>query len=286
MHSKILAVNSRYRKLVRSSVVRGLLGKSLNNNRLAKLVAAVVAELEPTPNHGAVYDSACYLLGETATAPVLQAFLKRMSANHLSLAAGKAVRPWSRQQADEWVCAQVVEAKTIKLEHRGLRVVLSVKALTGTVVGQQMTVYWSIKQLRYFANQLGFSRKEKVNRFFFDARELVGFYLQVQVSSSLSVDKPTFKEIRITAADLKENVDLIESRKRSVDSGFVCPENYPVTHPCFRCPVGYDQCEIGTHPRTYVIVNCKVCDKKQYADPQAKSVCVNCEAEGKNNAGS
>jgi hypothetical protein len=89
----------------------------------------------------------------------------------------------------------------------------------------------------------------------------------------LSTGSPAFWHMGCTGGLKTYNRKLLQMRGRQ--NGFVCPMGY--LHDCSKCPIGYDQCPAGTHPRTYVWQLCKVCQEENWFDiKQNKDMCVGC----------
>ena len=91
---------------------------------------------------------------------------------------------------------------------------------------------------------------------------------------TLSKGSPNFDKVKVTNTFEQYNREIMRNRARL--GGFQCPANY--RHRCFNCPIGYDKCSVGTHPRTYIKHQCVSCDKLAWTDPKCseQGTCVDC----------
>jgi hypothetical protein len=200
----------------------------------------------------------------------------RLAANRDQLSAGTPVIPWLTQKHSEWMAMQVVDYKLVR-NARGLMVSeYTFRVLTGTAAGALVKKRLTRKAARMLARQIGFPgrrrRKKSVPRYK-EFGDLVGCRLLGLFDAEHSINGPGFWHMSCTGGMKTYNRKLLKNRTRKY--GFECPYDY--THPCNKCPIGYDNCEAATHPRTYVLQQCDACQEENWFDLKLSGeMCVSC----------
>lgn len=219
------------------------LGTELTGDWFDNLVDKLVEDMdvdEPT-----VYDSVRYLAGDVLTRPKAYILAWHLAGNIDRLRDGIAVPQWYVQTEEEWVPVQVLSWQPDKSPRGKPMNMYGLRVLAGTPCPVRVTACWPVGFTKMIARQIGFSnRRGKVP--FQHPSEFV--QLRFRILADPARSKPGqlgFWEVAGGSGMNKWNREIMEMRSRI---NFVCPEGY--THPCYRCPVGYDICEAAVHRET------------------------------------
>lgn len=256
-------------------------------------------------NREVVRESVRHLAGQEFTAQRIEDLSWQLAGNVWRLRHGVVTPPWTKQSEPEWCPAQLMRVLPC-VRHRKLKddplayinagkkcadtvarrgAEVTVKLLAGTAAGRELARFWSVAYIHTIKQELGFCRYDRERQGkqpregeypLRDLRELTRLRLRVLLDPAISLDGPVFTDVSGSAA-LKEWNRAIMARRRRVS--FECPMRYSLVEvPCYRCEVGYDRCQAGCHPTTYVLRPCKGCGQDQaWADPSSQGdLCVDC----------
>ena len=193
----------------------------------------------------------------------------RIAGNIEKLKQGILVTPWSNRTKDEWVAITIIGYEfipNVDAPHKYSFIVLS-----GSPCNLSSDFVLSDRKLNFIALKLGFNpNKPELTKN--HPSELVKMRMAVLIERELSTStKPNFKTVFVPNNYKTRNRMLMKFRNRR---GFTCPID--AKHPCYLCPVGYDNCGIATHASTYVQIHCDKCDSDSWAVNQDSRICVNC----------
>jgi len=218
-----------------------------------------------------VYESASYLMSQEIRQATITELGWRLAGNLDTLRAGRPVRPWAAQGKNEWVPVQVLLADRTKTPKGDLAYMYRMRVLAGSPAPMVINKTWPLKVCSYIASKIGFSKPWK-DAPYRDGHELVSMRFYVEIDPKLCRGEPGFEHIHCTGSMERWNKDILKARTH-VDPP--CP--YGFTHLCYQCPVGYDQCKAGVHPRTYIAKHCNVCNADTWHDPGLTTdLCMAC----------
>lgn len=218
-----------------------------------------------------VYESATYVLGRQLDKKLLYELAWRLAGNLNTLKQGKIVYPWSGQVEPEWMPVQILSANRTKTWAGEFGYLYKMRVLAGSACPIIFWKTWTTKACSYIARKIGFSAPWK-NHPYRDGHELVSMRFLVEVDPELCRDRlPGFEKVHCVGALLNWNRNILQARAHVNPP---CP--YDFSHFCYQCPVGYDQCMAGTHPKTYERKFCQFCNQETWHDPGAVDVCVTC----------
>lgn len=263
----------RIKRAIESDVTSlSLLGATMEPEDFAQLARRLHELLPPRIKRQVILDSLVHFAGERVTKPLLAEIGWRLAGNVPRLRRGLAVTPWRRQARDEWVPMQIVEQVPRKNRKGDLGAIISFRVLAGTSCMMLIEKFWSHRLCKFLSEKLGFSQPWGKYPFKKIA-ELVGLRLYGLIDAEHSLGAPVFDQVNVPTSVEKHNRKLMRFRQRE---GFTCPKKFQ--HPCHMCPIGYDQCRCGVHPRTFVKAKCGVCEKVTWMDPLHLEVetCVRC----------
>lgn len=258
------------------AVMEEYLDVLLDGESLRELAAGVAEKLPGKIPEEVVFDSIRHLGGTKLTNRRLRIESWRLAGNNRLLRNGKPVLPWSRQQRREWVPAQVVDSRLLRTKRNKVGAVFKLRILAGTSATLLTEVFWTMRFARFLSTHIGFSPpwgKLELARL----EQIVGLRLYLLIEPGCSEGdspKPKFEHVTSTGATTKYNKQILSNRARI---GFRCPQGYK--HQCYDCHVGYHDCPLATHPRTFVKELCSICENDAWFDPDfvAIGVCVACQ---------
>jgi hypothetical protein len=235
-------------------------------------------------------DSLRYLAGHKLTLSALDALVWRLAANVRWLR-DRSLGPWQRQPFNEWVSAQIIWVRPRmggkRQAERGCDVAFRV--MSGMPCGEEIVQWWSVKRGFAMAGYrdekgrgFGFSRRRGRDPLaayypFLDPRQFVTLRCLLLIEPHLCEEGPGFRRIAFDAATVEYNHNQQRYRARR-DAEHACPWSYPRSLPCHKCAIGYDQCQAGTHHKTYVYTLCNRCKEVKPHDPADRihTCCVAC----------
>lgn len=208
----------------------------------------------------------------------IKLFAWRIAANSEQLSNNVPVIPWIMQKHPEWMGMQIVDYKVMR-NARGLTVgEYTFRVLTGSAAGLLVKKRLTRKACRALAKQIGFPRRKKKQTRkslprYKEFGDLIGCRMLGLFDAEHSVNGPGFWHMSCTGGMKTYNRNLLKDRSRKFD--FKCPMDY--THPCNKCPIGYDECPVATHPRTYELQHCSECGEENWFDTKLSGdMCVSC----------
>jgi hypothetical protein len=211
------------------------------------------------------------LLGQELTEQRFDAFARRVAANATRLRKGEPIRPWTRQDADEWAPVEVRRAWFGRNRRDEPGCYFLVEVLAGSPVGHRVTRFWTSPQYNYVARDLGFDSKSHPLQ---HPYQLVRLRFSALFEPRLSEESPGFQRIQATASQQDYNETILEGRffrePGCRPKGFV--------HACHACWLGYGKCPYAVHPLTYRQAACENClDPRAWHDPADDTdMCITC----------
>ena len=277
------AINTRVKL---SPVLAPYLGQVIEGDVAAELTAAMLQVL-PKPVKApsfsvpftqslapVVWETvASFLEGQRLTPTTAEAMVKTVAGNTHLLLAGSAIRPWVAQTYTEWAIAKVLWARRhVTQQKRTHGAVLGFELYTGLPAGMKFDQFYPINFIFMLAEKSGcWSKKHSIHDP--EAADLVGGFamLLLEPGDQLRAMKFAFK-----GAVRTHNVAL--AKARGVDRQ--CARKFKWS--CSRCLWGYDDCKMGTHPRSYEMRMCANGHPKpgRFYVGESNSVCLACRAQG------
>lgn len=248
------------------------IGTSLADVEYERFIEEVLKLLPPKINYSVLYESCSEIMNTYISKQLLYNLSWKLAGNIDSLKKGIIVKPWSYQtNQTEWVPAQVLASNKTRNLKNELVYNFKLRILAGTSCSMFVSKLWSIKECKYISSKIGFSAPWG-NYPYRDASELINMRFLIEIEQKLCrTNEPNFKHIACTSGLSNWNKSLLKARAHLEPA---CPKNF--IHHCYQCPIGYDQCLAGTHPRSYVVKFCSVCNKDTWHDPGFNEVCVTC----------
>jgi len=228
-------------------------------------------EIEPD----VIYDSIRHLGGTELDWPTIRRESWRLAANTRRLKGNQPAKPWRVHNFREWIPLQLVDSRAIRTKRGRLGSVFTARVLAGTSCTMLLEFFWTMRFCKFMSSSMGYS--PPWGKYPFNKMEeyiSLRIYVLAEPTDIAEPKKhPEFKHVRVTSSLRVFNQAVVKKRRRVK---FRCQFKYK--HECHRCRVGYDQCEVATHPRTFVKALCTICDKETWFDPQfiALGMCVNC----------
>jgi hypothetical protein len=110
--------------------------------------------------------------------------------------------------------------------------------------------------------------------------DYINLRLELLIDPALCDSEPGFEKIRIQPVLLRHNIRIMQLRDR-MRPGITCPNGFPQSFPCYRCPIGYSGpkgCPAACHRLTYVAGFCPRCksSKAAFDTDLSKQFCVDC----------
>lgn len=224
-----------------------------------------------------VYESLAHLLGQELLPALIRENAWRLAGNIQKLKEAQVIYPWQGQGEPEWVPVQVMEADYTKTWKGESAFQYKLKILAGSSCPLFTFKTWTIKACSYIARSIGFSAPWKEFAFH-DGHELVSMRFLAEIEAKYCKDnRPGFEKINCPDSLERWNKEILKARAHIEPP---CP--YGFTHYCFKCPVGYDQCKAGVHPKTYELKMCSICDDETNHDPGRGMTCVQCKDKSRN----
>lgn len=246
----------------------GLCGAEPTGPAFEALVAALAKRLPKETSESVIFQTARPLLGKMLTHQTLYYFAWLLAGNLDRLQQGEVILPWSQQPEPEPMPVQVLEYFKAKTRRGKPAARYRLRILAGRACPLVVEKTWPTGFVRFLARStFGFSRK----RVYQSPVELVRLRFIAVIDSQFCYDnQPGFDQVACTPGLLNWNRKIMLARSHQDPP---CPRDF--THPCFRCPVGYDLCGAGVHPRTYIFQVCPMCHRESYRDPST-SLCLEC----------
>ena len=249
--------------------ITATVGEPLSGEEFERLVEAVKTKL-PKISRQALFESMAYMAGEVVTFESIRDMAWRLAGNQRQLKAGLPVPAWTRQQEMEWMPLQIVESHPRRNHREAIGAEYTFRVMAGTACPLRVKKFWTRKQCQFFSTTLGFS-KPWGRHPFKDMSEFIGMRLYGLFDPELCLGSPHFDKISVPSSCETHNKSLMQMRARV---GFDCPEGFK--HPCRQCPIGYQECPAGCHPRSYERRRCDNCNEVKWFDPAHDQECVEC----------
>ena len=253
--------------------VQSCIGGPISGQELESFVSVICNALPGDVRMEPIAGSVIHMASDPITEDAIGKLAWRLAGNLHQLRKGVPALPWTHQPNFEWVPMQCVEVLPRRTRDNKPAAKVKFRVLAGSACPRLVTKQWTQRFMRYLSPSIGFS-KPWGDHPFADIHEFTGLRMHGLLDPELSVGGPDFEKVKVTAGLRSYNQELINMRARS--NGFECPAGY--THRCSTCPVGYDKCPAGAHPRTYTRAHCNRCEKDSWLDPRCLNigVCVDC----------
>lgn len=251
----------------------GYCGCPLEGAAFDTFVNSLSAELPHNLPHAAVYQSARIVMGKVLDHNDLRAFAWRLAGNLDVLRKNEPVIPWTFQPEPELMPVQVLDHEYAQTAKHKPAARYRLRVLAGRACPMIIHKSWAKDFVRYLASHvMGFS-KPWGDFPFKDTAELVRLRFLVMIDPEFCRDEqPGFDQVAESSSCRAWNRDIMKQRARV---SAPCPQDFK--HPCHKCPVGYDKCPAGTHPRTYVVQTCATCGCEAPHDAARQGApCLSC----------
>lgn len=257
-------------------------GKTPTGASFERLVQLVIECLPGDRYHwDTVEDSLRHLAGTFISAEIVATTAWRMAGNYKRLMQRRAVPPWSVQRFTEWVPMQCTGVAYEKRRFK-MGAVCTFRILAGTSCPLFTSRWWSFKQCRsLLAEQFGFSRRMRrrdaeLRYPYTEPMQFVTLRAYGLIDPEHCKDQPGFSAISFSPSVDEYNREQLKHRFRK-DPGYICPNNYPATLPCHKCPIGFVTCRAACHKNAWVEKHCPGCARDNWFDPDSPStICVDC----------
>jgi hypothetical protein len=238
----------------------------------AAFVRDVGRLLNDSVDLGVLEESCMPVLGKELTRKRLSAFALRIAANVGRLRRGEVVRPWVRQDVEEWAPVEVTRCWPGRNRKDVVGSYFQFLVLAGSPAGFRLVRFWTQAQCRYIGIELGFSRKKK--RPLVHPAYLVRLRFSALFEPQHSAERPGFHRVKLTSGLARHNEPLM--RDRFYREPGCQPRGY--AHACVACWLGYASCPLAVHPLDYEQRICERCmDPGAWHDPADDiDVCVAC----------
>lgn len=242
------------------------------------LVSVVHKQLPQGIPLAAVRETALVLLGQELTPALALDFCWRVAGNVETLRTGRAVYPWGGSNDRTWAPMEVLEVNRDVSASGQVRTLSRLRVLAGPACPTIVTKSWTDPHLRFLASELGFERyrPDRPCRTFDKPAQVVGLRFVGLLEPVRRGEPPTarFRVVKVTSS-------LLEFNRKRIAARAVKPCQFGYKHDCHLCVVGYDACDLATHPMSFVRGRCPTCDNDDALfDPARPDLCVAChEAE-------
>lgn len=233
-----------------------------------------------TLRYDVVYASLMPHAGKLLDREALRMIAWRMAGNYIRLKKGQPVPPWTKQTELEWCPIAIVKSDPGWGFDGTQGYFYEYRVMAGTPAGRKFTLFWSRKYIRYIARSMGFKRTRKGYFKVSNGQQLTRMKLYLLFDPELSKDeRPVAFHFYVPSSMVQQNQDIIEQRFRVQP----CPLKYSLVQlACHDCPVGYDECKAGCHPKTYYRQGCPRCGEEKWFDPIGRGVvCIECEEQAR-----
>lgn len=271
------------RRQMRESLMTDYVDKSLESGAFESFVDDVASCLLKKTPRECVFKSLAHLAGEKLTKEVLDDTCWRLAGN-LQRLKTRAVVPWHKQRHKEWVPVQFVNAAKKRGGRKKTGWMFTFQVLAGTPCPLTIQQFWTDRFCGRMSHSLGFqwmpSHKsgQQPRGVYQHPTEYVTLRMAVHIEPELCTGAgPDFKKIELPDSLHRWNREQLKYRDR-LEEGYECPNKYPDSLPCYRCPIGYVECRAGTHRSTFTYRYCPDCKGDDAAfDPDSSDVkCLSC----------
>lgn len=255
-----------------------LLNRAMRPYVAARLIGATIgdlcndmlSEMPPTVSRDALFESLRVFAGEQMSRKMAFEMAWRLAGNIDRLIEGRPVLPWNRQIYNEIVPVRVEYMRPEKRKDNS-GYVLYCRALAGSPCPTVFPKFFSKRSCNAMARTLGFSAPWGLYPFK-DPMYFVNLMFFAHIEAEKSKETPFFHEISCSSGLKSENKPRIEVRTRAKP----CPQRFQ--HQCAQCPIGYDRCPAGIHPKSLVKRPCTKCNADGFFEPddEDSQVCMNC----------
>lgn len=247
-----------------------------------KIAAAVAILVDASPNSRGVLETVLALPStRVLSRKDLWLFAWRVAANAKGIAAGEPSRPWTSQQADEWVAFEILDIVPTRMSSGVAGYLTSLRAMSGSPCGMVVDKRWSRNGIGWRARTLGFLKKGRRPLPLQDTRLMVRLRFAALVLAADSSTEPSFRDMTMTSSLLAHNRELLKQRIRREPP---CPAGF--AGPCWECPNGYAVgdvvCPAATHPTPWWWAMCPTCGNEGWVDSAGDGRrCVACQRRKK-----
>ena len=231
------------------NITKALVGLLIKKPHKNDRVAALHTLAADNHVYTAVYNTLLAHAGGALLDPPLIARVANILAGNVpTVLAGSDVPVWRYQTEEEWVLAKIVDTYgtvTPRQQIHGHTLVMEL--LTGGAASHTIHQFATDKMLSAMARKLGI--RSMKNRRPVHARELTMLYLMVKLKKGEKLESSEYRE-RSGLNTRNRQRGLQRSQYKEL-----CP--IQSKWPCTFCRMGYGECQLGTHPHTYVRGTCR-----------------------------
>lgn len=254
-----------FERAMRPYMAARIIGATVND-----LCNDIMSEMPPMVSRDALFESVRVLAGIQMSRKMAFEIAWRLAGNVDQLIDGRAVLPWTRQIRNEIVPVRVEHMRPEKRKDT-VGYMLYCRALAGSPCPMLFPKFFSKRSCNGIARTLGFSAPWGLYPFK-HPMYFVNLMFFAHIEAERSHETPFFHEISCSSGLKSENRPRIEVRTRAKP----CPEKFQ--HQCAQCPIGYDRCPAGIHPKSLVKRPCDKCHSDGFFEPDDEDsrVCMNC----------
>lgn len=241
------------------------------------LVSLVHKQLPAGIPIASVRETAMLLLHQEFSPALALDFCWRVAGNLDTLKAGRAVYPWGGSNERTWAPMEVLEATREVGSSGQVRTTTRLRVLAGPACPAIVVKAWTEPHLQFLASELGFERyrPDQPRRTFEKPAQAVGLRF-VGLIEPVRQGEPVTPRFRVA----KVTSSLLAFNKKRIAARAVKPCAFNYTHECHRCVVGYEACELATHPLTFVKDRCATCASDETLfDPARPEMCLSCHEQ-------
>ncbi len=259
--------------------------KDMTRENFRELLRQVLKVMPQDLPSQRIFDSLMHLYGRPLTDQIVNDTAWRLSGNTEILRQGEVITSNIALERSGWCAVQVLSCRPFTRNPRSKtsRVrgcIYKCAVLTGHAAGLSVEKFLTLRHVKYFAQELGFTPPFK-NRPFKDEHEFFGMRFGALFVSGLAADgKPVFNEMCVSPSMVTWNKKLINNRLRQ---GHVCPMGLTAEQlPCYRCWRGANSCVAAIRPKDLEQDLCEYCGKHEALfEPDSAGytlgMCIDCQ---------
>jgi hypothetical protein len=252
-------------------IARGFSNQVLDAEAFTALVTLCRKELKlKKATEFALRETLMPFANKEVTERVAEELSLRLAGGYHLLRNGQPILPYNGVTTPTWMPVEILSVRYGKISQRGTHVLADVVVMimAGEGVGQIIKQVMPMKFVTtLFASRLGWPRFEQRP----NHAELTRMWFMALVESGRRKDEIT--QYECASHQLKYNKALRKARMQP------CIRGYRLR--CYLCPLGYVQCERGTHRCSWITKPCPSCKKDALFDPEEPNQrsCLSCRTK-------
>ena len=251
--------------------IKPFVGTVLDASSFTLMITAIRHALNLKRAHDAALRETLIEFADTEiTARVLDMIALRIAGGFTQLRAGKPLQQFAGLTDDgEWAPVEIAEMRLGSVRRNKLYLDMTCLVMAGAAVGQEIKQQIPGKfAVAVLSRELGWPQ--------FKARPTHSELVRAWFFGWLVPTK--YKTIQIADFKCLPHQQKYNKELRN-DRNSPCLRDY--RHQCRSCPVGYVECERGTHRYTWIFKDCPHCNKRSIYDPSdpGAKVCLICKGQ-------